>query len=102
VLCRYHHVKERKMKRMVCAAALAVALTFAGGGCVLAHTITVENNGAGVVHQEKDLARGITPRIFPDGPDPGDAPDSAASQGTNTACEAIPEDSAVTIKGGSC
>jgi hypothetical protein len=90
------------MKRMICAAALAVALTFTGGSGVMAHTITVENPGTGVVHQDKDLARNITPRIFPDGPDPGLAPDSAASQGTNTACEAIPENSAVTIKGGSC
>lgn len=90
------------MKRILCAAALAAALTFTGGSGVIAHTITVDNPGAGVVHQDKDLARNITPRIFPDGPDLGTAPDSAASQGTNTACEAIPGQSAVTIKGGSC
>lgn len=90
------------MKRMVCAVALAAALTFAGGGGVMAHRITVDTPGAGVVHDGKPLARELTPKIFPDGPDPGDALDSAASQGTNTACEAIPANTAVTISGGSC
>lgn len=89
------------MKRILCAAALAVALTFTGGGVALGHDIVVTppGGGQGTSHP---LAKGITPAIFPDGDDLNTAPDSAASQGTNTACEAIPGHAAVTITGGSC
>lgn len=91
------------MKRMICAAALAAALVTGVGGDAMAHRITVDTPGAGVVRERENLAREITPRLFPDSPDDNDELlDSAASQGTNTACEAIPEQSAVTITGGTC
>ena len=88
------------MKRVFRAVALFAALSLATVGTAAAHEITVTppGGGAGTSH---DLAKG-TPRHFPDGDDPGTAPDSAASQGTNTACEAIPAGDPVTITGGSC
>lgn len=82
------------MKRMLCAVALAAALTFAGGSGVMAHYITVDTPGAGEVRDHEELARGTPDHKSKDG--------SAASQGTNTACEAIPENSAVYIEGGTC
>lgn len=89
------------MKRMVCAAVLAAASTFAGGGVALGHDISVVPPGEGQ-GTEHPLAKALTPAIFPDGDDPNTTPDSAASQGTNTACDAIPRHAAVTITGGSC
>ena len=83
------------MKRMICAAALAVALVTGVGGDAMAHRITVDTPGAGVVRYREDLARDITP-------DHRTKEGSAASQGTNTACEAIPGHAAAYISGGSC
>ncbi len=88
------------MKRVLLALALFAALSLGSIGAAAAHEITVIPPGGGV-GTSHDLAKG-TPRHFPDGDDPGTAPDSAASQGTNTACAAIPAGGPVTITGGSC
>ena len=88
------------MKRAFRVAALFAAPALASAGAAAAHEITVTPPGGGV-GTSHGLAKG-TPRHFPDGDDPGTAPDSAASQGTNTACEAIPADGPVSITGGSC
>ena len=91
------------MKRAIRIVVLACALTVGTGAATAAHTITVESNG--VSH---DLATG-TPRIFDADYNVVAKPKdelrtnrSAASHGTNTACEAIPEHAAVTITGGTC
>jgi hypothetical protein len=83
------------MKRMICAAALAAALVTGVGGDTMAHKITVDTPGTGMVRNAEPLAKDLTP-------DHPKKDGSAASQGTNTACEAIPEHSAVTITGGTC
>ena len=88
------------MKRAFRVLALFAALSLTTVGATAAHEITVTPPGGGV-GTSHDLAKG-TPSHFPDGDDPGTAPDSAASQGTNTACEAIPADGPVSITGGSC
>jgi hypothetical protein len=83
------------MKRMICAAALAAALVTGVGGEAMAHKITVTTPSGEVVRDKEPLAAGITPaHKTKDG--------SAASQGTNTACEAIPGHAAAYISGGSC
>jgi hypothetical protein len=92
------------MKRAFCAAVFVLVLTLASGGDVVAHRITV-TTPAGEVVDNKDLARNITLRLFDEdgnnvGKDEGTF--SAASRGTNTACEAVPEDGPVRITGGTC
>lgn len=92
------------MKRVLSIVALVAALTLGTGGSAMAHRITVTTPDGTVVRDGEDLARNLTPRIFDsEGNHVGEGgTDSAASQGTNTACEAIPEHAAVTITGGSC
>ena len=94
-------------KRAVAKLALIAVV---GGGFAIgpaavaeAHKLTVTPPGQDeAVISGQDLATG-TPRHFPDGDDPKDAPDSAASQGTNVACEAVhATDGVVDMDGGSC
>lgn len=88
------------MKRTLYGIALILALTL-GSGDAAAHTITVTPPQADSVVVNKDLAKG-TKRMFDGrGNYVGLGPDSAASNGTNTACEAIPEGGVVDIDAGS-
>ena len=91
------------MKRAIRIVVLACALTIGAGGTAVAHDLTVTTPDGEVVVQ-KPLAKGITPRIFDsEGNYVGEGgTNSAASQGTNTACEAVPDQSAVYITGGTC
>ena len=91
------------MKRAFRVVALFAALALATLGTAAAHDISVSPPGGGE-GTEHGLAKRLTPRIFDaDGNYVGDSgTNSAASQGTNTACEAIPPGGPVTITGGSC
>ena len=91
------------MKRMALVALFAVGLSLVGVAPAAAHRLTVTPpNQNGPVISGQDLAVG-TPRLFADGADPGTAPDSAASQGTNVSCEAVHATGGVVdIDGGSC
>lgn len=81
------------MKRLLSIVALAAALTLGTGGSATAHTISVTNPHGEVVTSH-DLAKG-TP-THPDGTG------SAASHGTNVACQAVGDDGPVIILGGVC
>lgn len=90
------------MKRIVYGIALVLAITL-GSGSAAAHRITVTTPNGTVVRDAEDLARNLTPRMFDGrGNYVGEGPDSAASNGTNTACEAVPENGVVFISGGDC
>lgn len=93
------------MKRFLSLVALVAALMLGTGTAAVAHKITVTTPNGTTVLNGKPVARELTPKLFDDegnyvGRDEGEW--SAASQGTNTACEAIPEQSAVTMTGGTC
>lgn len=93
------------MKRLLSIVALVAALTLGTGGSAISHRITVTTPDGTTVRDRAPLARELTPDLFDEsgnyvGRDEGEW--SAASQGTNTACEAIPEHSSVIITGGSC
>lgn len=88
------------MKRALYGAAVVLALTL-GSGSAAAHVITVTPVGEGV-GTSHDLARNLTPRYF-DGRgnyigEGGST--SAASNGTSTACWAVPADGPVSITAG--
>lgn len=92
------------MRRLFCIVGFVLALTLPTGGSVAAHKISV-TTPAGEVLFEEPIAKELTPRIFDDegnyvGED--ETNNSAASQGTNTACEAVPAGGPVLITGGEC
>lgn len=81
------------MKRAIRIVVLACALTIGTTATTAAHTITVTNPHGDVVTSH-NLAKG-TP-AHPDGTG------SAASHGTNVACQAVGTDGPVLIIGGVC
>ncbi len=94
---------KRGVAKLALIAVVGGGVAIGPAAMVDAHRLTVTPPG----HDEpvivgRDLATG-TPRHFEDGADPGTAPDSAASQGTNVACEAVhATNGVVDMDGGSC
>lgn len=94
---------RRALKKLALIAVVSGGFAIGPVAIADAHQLTVTPPGQDEpVIVRQDLATG-TPRHFPDGSDPGTGPDSAASQGTNVACEAVhATNSVVDMDGGSC
>ena len=89
------------MKRAIRIVVIACALTIGTGASTAAHELYVTTPGGDVL-EAQPIARNLTPRIFDrEGNYVGDGGTfSAASQGTNVACQAVGTDGPAIIYGG--